>query len=255
MAKKEKPKILFWDIETTSIDILHRTYDLKVFVKRFKPDEIVRDWTILCIAWAYDDDPPKCISVTPNNIYNDAEVVRYFHGILSEADYVCGHNIDNFDVKKFNARAIQLGLEPVIISQQIDTLKILRKYFKFTSNKLSYACKYLGIDQKDESPDWDLILSGDREELSKCRKYCKQDVVAVRALYHKIKAWHKTHPDMNIVNPVRDVSGLLVKPVCPVCCSANTKKKGFRYQSKTKKQRFLCLDCNFSFAGKKVIDR
>jgi len=79
-------KMLVWDIESSSIDILHRQYDLTVNTKRFRPEEIVRDWNIFSIAWKLiGRDKVSCVSVSSKNPTNDLEVVKMFHSVLMGA--------------------------------------------------------------------------------------------------------------------------------------------------------------------------
>lgn len=245
---EHKPNILYWDIESTTIDILYRTYDLRVGIKRFDPDTIERDWSILSIAWAMNDEPVKCIGVSPKNPKNDYEIVRAFHAVLDSADYIVGHNMDSFDLKKFNTRALVYKLPPIGKKNSIDTLKLARKHWKFTSNKLSYIADYLGIEAKDSAPDWNACLAGDADALAYMRKYNKQDVEVTRQLYKRLAPYHITHPDMNVKSPVRDVAGHIVKPVCTVCQSPNTRKRGFEFRRKTKIHTYSCNDCGARFS-------
>lgn len=244
--------MLVWDIESSSIDILHRQYDLTVNTKRFRPEEIVRDWNIFSIAWKFiGSDTVNCLSVSSKNPTSDYYVVKQFHDVLMEADILIGHNSDAFDLKKYNARAIYHGLAPIPKKQQIDTLKEARKYFKFTSNKLSYLANYLGIDSKDESPDWNKILDGDIDELARMREYNKKDVIVTEQLYHKLTSWMKTHPNVSLYTPVKDIEGKKLLS-CPACNSMNYKKDGFNYGKSTKTQRYKCLDCRSLFSGEKI---
>lgn len=246
-------KMLVWDIESSSIDILHRQYDLTVNTKRFRPDEIVRDWNIFSIAWKFiGNDRVSCVCVSSKNPTNDYEVVKQFHSILIEADILIGHNSDAFDLKKFNARAIYHGLPPIPKKQQIDTLKEARKYFKFTSNKLSYLADYLGISSKDDSPDWNKILDGDINELATMREYNKKDVIVTEQLYHKLVSWMNTHPNVSIYSPLKDIEGKVILS-CPKCNSVNYKRNGYSYGKTGKKQRYQCLDCDGWFMDKKLI--
>ncbi len=244
--------MLVWDIESTSIDILHRQYDLTVNTKRFRPDEIVRDWTMLGAAWKFiGNDEIRCISVSPKNPLNDYMVVKYTYEALEQADILIGHNSDAFDLKKFNARAIYYDMKPLPPKQQIDTLKEARKHFKFTSNKLSYLANYLGITSKDESPDWNRILDGDADELSKMREYNKKDVIVTEQLYLKLRGWMKTHPNVSLYTPIKDIEGKKLLS-CKVCNSMNYSKYGFHYHKASKTQRYQCLDCKTIFSGEKI---
>jgi DNA polymerase elongation subunit (family B)/Zn ribbon nucleic-acid-binding protein len=240
-------KVLYWDIETSSIDIKYRTYDLKVTTTRFAPETIERDWTILSVAWAINDERVKCISVSPQNPLNDFEVVKTFHAVLNDCDCFVGHNVDAFDIKKFNTRAIAYGLHPIGKKTTIDTLKIARRHFKFTSNKLRYIAKFFSITEKDGSPDWDACLLGDADALAYMREYNRTDVEVTRQLYYKLRAYHENHPDFNAIRPVRDICDNIVYNVCKVCGSADTVKNGSWFGLKGRVKKRMCKSCGHNF--------
>lgn len=233
-------KILFWDVETSSIDLKVTTYSLKNYNRYFHYDTVQRDWTMLGASWAFNDEPVKCMSVSSKDPLNDYELVVKLHGVLSQADVLVAHNGDAFDLKKFNSRAIFHGLEPLPpLKHTVDTLKVCRSVFKFTSNSLGFLCQHLKLEhQKTESPDWDKILQGDVEELSKMRFYNRLDVEALRSLFYRIRPWIKNHPNLLVYNKVPD----LPKGVCTVCGSHDTRKEGFQYSrtGKSKKQKYFC---------------
>lgn len=248
-----KKKILIFDIETTDLELIVRTYSLKNYTRYFRPDTINRDWTMLGAAWKWKgEDTAQVVSVTPSEPLNDEGIVRALYSVLDEADIIIGHNSDKFDIKKFNTRAIAYGLPPLARKTQIDTLKIARRYFAFTSNTLAYLADFLGVPQgKDASPNWQKCIEGCPDELRYMRKYNKQDVFVTEAVYDKIMSWHHTHP--NIAEPQRDVEGLIVPNTCHRCGSCETSKRGFQYMaSGIKYQIYSCNSCGSRFKGEKV---
>jgi len=240
-------KTLIWDVETTDLELRIRTYQLKNYTKYFDPKTIERDWSMLGAAWIWlNEDKPTAISVSPDKPLDDYGVVKHLHGILSEADILVGHNSDNFDIKKFNTRAIYYDLPPISPKQSVDTLKVAKKYFKFTSNKLSYLCEYLKVDLKDNSPDWKACIDGDPEALRYMRHYNKGDVIATKAAYQKLMGWHHTHPK----HPQpKDIEGNDVN-VCPKCQSPNYVKHDSRFlASGRRRQQWRCKDCGGYWTG------
>ena len=234
-------KTLYFDIETTDITLAINTYQLKNRISYFNPDSIVRDWSILGAAWAFDDEPPESTTVNPKSVFNDEKVVKKLHSALSEAEVLIGHNSDNFDIKKFNTRAIKYGLAPISQKVTIDTLKMARKYFKFTSNKLSYIADFLEVDAKEASPDWELIKQGDADELKYMQEYNEQDVIVTREVYKKLRSFHHTHP--NTSQEIRDVNGEIVRS-CKKCSSTNIRRDGTRLlNSGRRRQQWRCRDC------------
>lgn len=242
-------KILYFDIETSTLDVLHRTYGLKIHTKYHNYKDIIRDWNIFSAAWKWEgEDKVHCVSVTGKDPTNDYGVVKILRDVLDGADVIIGHNSDRFDLRKFNARAIKHGFMPIGKKTTIDTLKVARKTFDFSSNTLGYLASYLGVGHKENRPDWDAILAGDGEAIAYMRLYNKQDVVVTEQVYKKLRGWHNTHPDMNKTNPIRDTAGHAVL-LCPTCQSPNTIKDGFKINLQIKKQRHQCKDCGQRFLG------
>jgi DNA polymerase III epsilon subunit-like protein len=68
---------------------------------------------------------------------------------MDEADLICAHNGDAFDIKKINSRLIVNGFKPPSPFKTIDTLKIARRVFKFDSNKLDNIGRYLSRGPED----------------------------------------------------------------------------------------------------------
>lgn len=98
---------------------------------------------------------------------------------MNKADRWVGHNVKAFDTKKVMTRLIlNHQRAPDFTIKQIDTLSLVKKYFKNDSNTLGYWLQRLGQIGKDkmESEDWDLCKAGDQKALRKMQKYNKQDV-------------------------------------------------------------------------------
>lgn len=235
-------KLLFWDVETSTMELVYQSYELRTRLKYHPIDHIKRDWIMLGAAWKYEDEKPKCISVSPQDPLNDFEVIKTLHGVLSDADILCGHNSDAFDYKKFNARSIFYDLPPIMPKQTIDTLKIARKYFKFSSNQLRYIANYLGLDAKDSSPDWDKCLAGDKAALRYMRQYNKQDVIVTEQVYKKLRPFMENHPNMNLYRPIYDTAGNPVD-ACPKCGSTDLVRQGFKFTTAGKRQKYQCKAC------------
>lgn len=243
-------KIITIDIETSPITISHKTYELKNNVRYFNPLEISQDWVILGAAWKELDKEPRCISVSSKNVINDEAVVRKLHDVISSADIIVGHNVDSFDIKKINSRFIKYSLPVIDKKPTVDTLKIAKKYFKFSSNKLFYVAKLLGVEDKGNSPDWTAILSGEQTALSYMREYNKQDVVTTEQVYKKLLPYIENHPNMNLFIPKDVLGNPVLEYVCPNCGSDDTSKNGKRYRFSGVYQRFYCNSCGKPFCGK-----
>jgi len=172
---------------------------------------------MLCASWAWGDKG-KVNSISlldfpdmfQEDHTNDYFVIDTLHKVLSQADAIIAHNGDNFDLKKFNARAIYHGLDPIPNLVQIDTLKMARSKFKFTYNRLDYLGRFLGVGHKLKT-DVDLwldCLNGDEKALKKMVSYNKVDVVMLRKVYQKLAPWCPSKLNQNHFTEGR---------VCPSC--------------------------------------
>lgn len=237
-------KILIYDLEVSTTKLEIETYDLKQYTQYLNHKDIVRDYAIHGVAYKWlGDEFSKCISVSPRAPFNDEMVVRNFHDIVSQADIIVGHNIDQFDIKKLNTRFLKYGLKCIPKVQTVDTLKVARKHFKLTSNSLAYIAKFLRLDiEKDASPNWEAIREGDSDALEYMRKYNKRDVDVTEKVYLRLREWMDNHPNLNIITPIKDIAGGIVT-CCDTCQSPNIIKNGYQYNRGTVMQRWSCKNC------------
>lgn len=179
------------------------------------------------------------------NRADDSALCRALWDVLNNADLVVAHNGDRFDLRVANARFLVHGFPPPEPYKTADTLKIVKKYFSFNSNKLDDICKVLGIGSKIHTGGFQLwldVMAGDEKAWKKMKDYNKHDVVLLEAVYNKLKAWHVSHPNIAI-----KMDGL----ACPACGSKDIAKRGFAYTATTKTQRYNCNACgHWSTASK-----
>jgi len=227
-------KILFWDIETQKL--ITQTFSL--YPDSINHEDIIRDWYIICGAWVFNDNKQvKAVSVMDNKARftkdpcDDKYVVTKLHEVISQADIIVHHNGDKFDWKKFNARVIYHGLTPLPEIQMIDTLKLARRHFAFTSNRLDYLGRHLGLGQKIETAKglWEGARLGDKKAINQMVKYNKQDVLLLREVYKKLKPY------------VRLPFTAIDK--CPKCESDHLTKQGIKKTKTNSYQKWQCQDC------------
>lgn len=145
------------------------------------------------------------------------------------------HNCKKFDLLKINARMLIHRLPPVKPYQNIDTLEVAKRQFGFTSNKLDYLAKILGVDTKLDTDFqlWADCVDGKPEALKYMYKYNNWDVECLEAVYLRLRPW--IHSNVNL--------GLYYEcdePVCPNCGSHNLTEEGFYYTSVNKYQVYRC---------------
>lgn len=211
-------KILLLDIETAYMEV-KGVWNLKT--DYIQPDRVTKDWSILCwgAKWLFE---PKIMGevVTPKEAINREEksIIGGIWKLIDEADIVVWHNGNNFDGKRLNTKFLMNGYNPPSPYIAIDTLKVARETFDFTSNKLDQLGKrVLGLEgkMKMEMADWDACVGGDKKALDKMLRYCKRDVAPLlEDLYLVFLPWIKSHPNLAIY---KEHNG----DVCPKCESTH----------------------------------
>ena len=232
-----KPKIILWDIETSyMVAALFGLYNQNIPYQN-----ILEEWFIISIAWK-ELGKKRVHAVAIEEPGNDYEVIKKVHEVLSNCDAVIHHNGDNFDIKKFNARAIIHGFPPLPKIVQIDTLKMARKVGKFSCNRLDYLGDILGVGRKieNESGLWLKVLRGDKKALKSMVKYNKQDVLLLEAVYDVLKPWVPAQINHNVF------MGTDFR--CPSCSSPEVTKQGFKVTRTGKMQKYQCQDCGHWFS-------
>lgn len=239
-------RILLYDLETSPlISYTWGIYDQNVI-------EVAEDWQILCFAYKWLDEK-KVHFVAQNDfknykpgVNNDTKVVQALWELFNQADITIAHNAVNFDEKKSNARFIQRGLKPPAPHQVIDTLRVARRHFGFTSNKLNDLGKYLGVGQKADTggfETWKQCIAGDEKAWRRMKKYNLQDVKLLEDVYLKLRAWHTSHPALNVLDG---------KPSSCSKCGSEKIYAGMKYKATNTNlyQYFRCGDCGGSMKSR-----
>ena len=246
------PKILLFDIETTPMPVW--VWD---FGKQYvPPTNLVKDndgnqkvWYVLSWAakWLYDDNVISDI-VSPEEAVSrdDSRVLSSIWKLLDEADIVIAHNGDRFDLRKLNARFILNDMAPPSPYKSIDTLKIARKEFAFSSNKQDFLTITFGLAEKLKTDFqlWLDCMNGNKEALGNMLNYNERDVVGLEQVYLKLRPYIKNHPNLGV---------LMDDNVCPTCGSKNIKASNATYfTSSNEFPVYRCGGCNSPFIRSKT---
>jgi hypothetical protein len=256
MGIKTGPKILIIDIETAPIE----AYTWGTFDQNISLDMIKNDWTVLSWSAKWFQDPKTKKVYGPHNkimymdtrnekdVRNDKVILGGIWHLLNEADICVTQNGISFDIKKLNARFVLSGFGPTKPIQQIDTLRIAKKHFAFTSNKLAWMtnkmCKKFTKSSHKNFPGfmlWDECLKGNKNAWKEMEKYNKRDITSLEELYSILRPWSN---DVNY-----DVYNDELNNTCS-CGSNSFKKEGFRATKTGKYQRYRCSDCGSWAQGK-----
>lgn len=242
-----KPRILFYDIETTPL--ISYTWGI------WEQDviKIKQDWHVLSVAYKFKGDKKvKVLSLPMFGSYekdrtNDKELMQNVWQLFNEADVVIGHNSDQFDNKKIMARFIKHGLPPPSPFKTVDTKKVAKRYFKFDSNKLNDLGKYLGLGEKLQTGGFDTWLgcmSGDDKAWAKMVKYNAQDVVLLEKVYDSMLPYMNNHPNFNVYQGTTHS--------CPNCGKDTLNRRGTAYTRTSSAQRYQCQSCRSWSLGNKI---
>jgi uncharacterized protein YprB with RNaseH-like and TPR domain len=198
VPKNVAAKILLFDIETAPMEVY--VWGLR-YNDYISPESIIKDYSVLCWSakWLFE---PEVFGekVTGQEAIDreDARILEPMWKALDEADIVVVQNGKKFDIPKLNSRFLLAGFMPPMYYQVIDTKEAMSKNFGFSSNKLDYVNKLLGIKGKEdmEYQDWIDCVHGDEEKLQKMLTYNKDDVVIMEDLYLQIRPWIKGYANL-----------------------------------------------------------
>lgn len=243
--EKSAPKVLVFDIETSPME----AYVWGLFDQTVGLEQIIKDWSVLSFSakWLGDDASKTMYKDTRDekDPRNDKELIKIIHSLLDEADIVVVQNGVKFDIPKLNARFVMHGLPPVSSFRVIDTYKIARARFGFTSNKLAYmtdklCTKYKKLNHAEFSGFslWKECLAGNLKAWKEMEKYNKYDVLSLEELYFKLAPWDKS---INF-----SVYSDEAKNRCS-CGNDKFVKKGFIYSNAGKYERHVCTSCKKEF--------
>ncbi len=242
-------KILLLDIETAPSE----AYIWGLWNQDIYPNQITSDWYILSWSakWLFGDEVISDRLLGYESLaFDDSRLLEYLWELMDEADIIIGHNLDKFDLPRIKTRFLLCDIEPPSFYKQLDTLKIARKEFDFSSNKLDYLAKMLGVQVKNgvDFELWKKCREGSDEALKELENYNKQDVRVLEDVYLKLRPYIKGHPNLDLY--VDDETS-----VCPNCGSKEIKAEEgkYSYTQAVRYQMYRCSSCHAISRSKKGI--
>src|SRR5207342_1581751 len=129
-------------------------------------------------------------------------MVKRAHALMDEADLIVHYNGNSFDMPWLRTEFVQAGLNPPSPHKDIDLCAVVKKTFRFPSNKLAYVTVALGLSGKLSHTGhqmWVDIMEGDDATRERAwnlmRRYNKRDVVTTEELFHRLKPWIRILPN------------------------------------------------------------
>jgi len=233
------PKILIWDIETApALGDVWGLWQNNVGLNQLKKSGYIMSFAA---KWLGE---PKIFyaDCSKNGEKDELDMLLQLYALLEEADMVVAHNGDRFDMGWVKGRCIYYGLPPLPPVKQIDTLKVVKREFRFLSNKLEYVAKLLGCEEKLKHKEfgghelWAECLKGNQRAWKEMKVYNKQDVVTLEQVYLRLRPWMRNHPNWGLW----ENAGV---PTCVACGGKHIHKRGTTKTGVSVFQRTRCMDC------------
>jgi hypothetical protein len=140
-----------------------------------------------------------------------------------------------------NWRFIYHGFPPPLSYKTVDTLKVAKKYFSASSNKLDYLTNALNIGGKLETGGlelWKKCMDGDKKALEAMLYYNIKDIDILEELYIKLLPWITNHPNVGLYTN-DDIQ------ICPACGSNKIKIADKTITTAVNAYyQYRCLNCN-----------
>lgn len=228
---------LAFDIETSPIlGYAFSLYDTNII-------HVQRDVHLMAFSWQWVGEKKihsKCLADYKgykNNPYDDTALLKDLHALMESADVLIAQNGDRFDVKVANSRFIKMGLPTLDKKHQIDTLKIAKSRFKFTSNKLTDLAQFAKVGKKlpTDKDLWVDCLNGDMRAWRRMKRYNEHDVRLLMGVYEWLRPWSERDVNRNVSEGK--------SWACPRCGSSKLEKRGQRFTRTGKYQSYFCKDC------------
>lgn len=238
------PRKLYLDIETAP----SKGYFFDLY-KEGNIVEIIEEWYMLSVGYQWEGEKTKCLALPDFKGYKpgsgDYKLVKALWDLLNEADIVVAHNGDAFDIPKSYARFAFHKLSPPKPFKTIDTLKIARKHFEFTSNRLDALAKYFGYGGKEVHTGkhmWLGCMNGNMNDWKNMKKYNIRDVDLLKKVEQHLLPYATNIPNISIL--------MNVENGCPACGSENLRKEGTDITQTGRVQQYQCKDCKKWSRGK-----
>lgn len=224
-------RILTIDIETLPLTV----YSWGLWDQNIPINMIKEPGSVICFA-------AKWYGEKKVMFFKSEDVVQAAWELLDQADAVIHFNGKKFDVPHLNTEFFLAGYGPPSPFKQIDLCNVVKRRFKFPSNKLQYVSKAIELPGKVDTGGfalWTGVMRDDIKAWKQMERYNKQDVVLTEQLYIALRPWIPQHPNTALYDLKMDG--------CPTCGSHRTQKRGFYYTAVSRYQQYMCNDCGKYF--------
>lgn len=182
-----KPRILTLDIENSP----HLAYTYDTWNATITPDKIVEPARLLCWAGKWYGKSGVKSGVFFASEYHDGveSMLDQLWQAIDDADIIVTYNGVRHDMPIIMRTLLENGYPAPSPWHDIDLYQVVKKRFKFASNRLGYVTQALGLETKLETGVaqlWKKVLEDDDKAWSAFRRYNRQDVVVTELLYQTL---------------------------------------------------------------------
>lgn len=237
---KPQPKILLADLETSP----NKVYCWGVYDQNIAHDQVIESGSILC--WSAKWLGERSIQYCSSQHRPVKEMLKKLHTLFDEADVVITYNGNSFDIPTANKEFIRYQFPPPSPYKQLDMLLVVRRAFRFNSNKLTNVTDTLGIGVKVKHEGfklWVKCMDGDPEAWERMKRYNKHDVRLLERLYKRLLPWIDKHPNLAVYHE---------RPACVNCGSTHITKQGKQVKQTLWYQQYQCQACSRWFMGERI---
>lgn len=244
-APDGKMRVLMIDIETTP----DKSYHWSRWNTNIGINQTIEAGGLLCFAskW-YGQDGIEFYSR-----WNDGDLQMALESwrLLNECDVVVHFYGSRFDIPHLNTHFLKHGFPPPSPFKQIDLKLAVGKQFKFSSNKLEFVSRVLGLEGKEEHegfPLWDKVMNENdkySEEIEvdakkRMTSYNKRDVFLLDECLEALLPWIPNFPNRRLYEGGNG---------CPTC-GADAEfilQDGYYYTKLSKFLQYRCQVCDSWF--------
>lgn len=226
-------KVLEIDIETAP----NVAYVWSLFDTNVPIDRLVSPGYTLCFAARWQGE--REIQFYSRWGMDPQDMVCKAWDLLNAADVLVHYNGKKFDVPTLNREFVLQGLVPPSNYQEVDLYHVVKRRFRFASNKLDFVAQQLGLGEKVKHKGmqlWREVMEGKESAQKTMERYNRGDVSLLGKLYTKLQPWIPNHPNRGLwLDPQ--------KPTCRNCGSTKVKKNGTERRFTLSYQRYKCTGC------------
>lgn len=227
-------RILGLDIETAP----NTAHVWGLFKQTIGINQLINTGRVMCFAAKWVGEPE--ITFYSEKKHGHRRTIKAAHKLVCEADAVLSYNGEKFDLPTLNREFLKYELKPPSPYTHIDLLKVAKRRFRFTSNKMDHLARELKLGCKVQHRGhelWIQCMAGDEGSWEEMEKYNKQDVVLLEKLYHAMLPWIETHPNFGLYVGDPD------RPTCTNCGSKHMQARGRQKTRSQEYSRWQCQDC------------